>query len=365
MTSNERRNPVAEIPLFDVDADASVAMSRQYRDRMHALVGAALGRRSHFILPYAAGIVDHISYAWLARQVDPYLEEIRHVARLLGRPGAFFLNAVYEWSCSTSVGPEPQGEGARMIRVLDWGLAGIGQHVVIARHATRHGPFYNATWPGYAGVVNAMAPGRFSAAINQAPRVPVLGLAPLDDAIALLKVMASSDTILASHLLRTVFEEAPDYAAAVAMLADTEVALAAPALFAVSGVAPDEGCIVEALGHQRRVHHAGAHPQAVLGMANQWLSRDLKGRPRNEAVTTLPAMDAATNNALRQAIITRLQQGAFAGCRDLVEPVLNSQTVMVVVANAARGEMTVEALDPPRGEIIPRLVARRTLRHAA
>ena len=35
-----------------------------------------------------------------------------------------------------------------------------------------HGPageFYSVTWPGFVGVLTAMAPGRFAAAINQAP----------------------------------------------------------------------------------------------------------------------------------------------------------------------------------------------------
>ena len=33
----------------------------------------------------------------------------------------------------------------------------------------RPGEFYSVTWPGYVGTLTAMAPGRFGAAINQAP----------------------------------------------------------------------------------------------------------------------------------------------------------------------------------------------------
>lgn len=355
---------IAEIPLLNIDAHPSAEMCRRDPDRMHALVAAALGRRSHLALPLAARLVNRISRAWLTRQADSYLDEIRHVASLLGRPGAFFLNAIYEWACSTSVGPEPSGEGARMIRVLDWGLAGIGRHVVIARHPTEHGPFYNATWPGYAGVVNAMAPGRFCAAINQAPRVPVLGLAPLDDMIARLRLYASSDRTLASHLLRSVFKSAPDYEAAIEMLTSERVTLAAPALFAVSGTAPDDGCVVEAIGRERRVPRTKDAPRGVLGIANQWLSPDLRGNARNASVTTSPAMRPEANNAARCAIVSRLQEGEFRGSSDLVEPVLNSHTVIVMTANAGTGALAVEALDPPPGEIIPQLVARRSLRHA-
>jgi hypothetical protein len=352
---------IAEIPLVHVDAHASAATCRHDLDRMQALVRSAMSRRSHFVLPFVTRLVDDISYVWLARQVDSYLEEIRHVAGLLGRPGAFFLNAVYEWSCSTSVGPAPSGRGARMIRVLDWGLAGMGKHAVIARHETPHGVFYNATWPGYAGVVNAMAPGRFCAAINQAPRVPITGFAPLDDMMTRLRLFSATDTTLASHLLRRVFETAPDYKSAVAMLADPKVQLAAPALFALSGVTPHEGCVIEAFGKMRRVHRASESPNAILGIANQWLSPDLKGKARNESITVAPALAPEANNALRRAIVSRFQEGEFRGSADLVEPVLNSQTVMVMVGNAGSGEMSIEALDPPPGAILPKLVARRSL----
>jgi hypothetical protein len=355
---------IAEIPLVPVDAHASAAMCRHDLDRLQALVHSALSRRSHVLLPLATKIVDSISRAWLARQIDSYLEEIGHVAALLGRPGAFFLNAVYEWSCSTSMGPAPGEHGARMIRVLDWGLAGMGKHAIIAHHTTPHGDFYNATWPGYAGIVNAMAPGRFCAAINQAPRMPILGLGPIDEMITRLRIFAARKTTLASHLLRRVFETAPDYAAAVEMLTDSAVSLAAPALFALSGVEPEEGCVIEAFGTERRIHHADDAPGGILGIANQWLSPDLKGKARNESITVAPALEPEANNALRRAIVTELQRHDFRGSADLMEPVLNSHTVMVITGNAATGELTVEALDPPPGAILPKPVARRQIRAA-
>lgn len=355
---------VFEIPLVAVDADASADMCRHDLDRVRSLVRSAMGRRSHPVLPLVTRVVDHISYKWLARQADSYLEEIRGAARLIGRPGVFFLNAVYEWSCSTSIGPDPLGRGARMIRVLDWGLAGMGRHAIVARHRGKAGAFYNATWPGYAGVVNAMAPGRFCAAINQAPRIPILGLGAFDEMIARLRLFASSATTLASHLLRRVFETAPDYEAAVEMLADSRVMLAAPALFALSGVEPDQGCVIEAFGRERRIHAMKHAANGMLGIANQWLSPDLKGQARNDATTVAPGLSPEANNQLRREMITCLQRKReFRGSRDLAEPVLNSLTVMVMLGNAESGDLSIEALDPPAGAILPRLVARRTLRH--
>lgn len=356
---------IAEIPVLEVGPLPSADLCRHDPEAVHRLMNAALSGRSHRLLPFVTRLCDRISLSWLLRQADPYLEEIRHVATLIKRPGAYFLNTIYEWACSTSVAADPGGDGARMIRVLDWGLAGLGRHVVIARQETAHGPFYNATWPGYAGVHTAMAPGRFSAAINQAPRVPVFGIDALDRMVTRLRVLRSRDTVLASHLLRRVFEDAPDYRSAVAMLSDPSVALAMPALFVLAGTEADQGCVVEGLGRERRVHRIADADPLALGIANQWLSPDLRGSARNEAVPTGLRVPAETNNRARQATIVGLQKRASVGAEDLPEPVLNSLTVMVVAANARRGEMTVEALDRAGESIIPRVVARRALRHLA
>jgi hypothetical protein len=192
--------------------------------------------------------------------------------------------------------------------------------------------------------------------------MPVLGLQLLDDIVTQFRVLRSRGVIPAAHLLRRTFEEAADFAAAVAMLADETIAVAMPALFTVAGVEAEEFCIVEAWGRERRVHRAGSGGPPVLGVANQWLSPGLRGRARNRAVTSGAPTTPEENNAVRRATICRLQAGDFRGAADLPEPVINSDTVMVVVANARRGEMVVEALDPPAGRIMPRVVARRRVR---
>jgi hypothetical protein len=350
---------IADIPVFEVGLLPSADLCRQNLDRVRHLIDEALSRRSHLLLPLAARFLDGVSHSWLARQASPYLEEIRQVASAVGRPGIYFLNTIYEWACSTSAAPDPGGDGARMIRVLDWGLSGIGSHVVIARHETEHGAFFNPTWPGYAGVVTAMAPGRFAAAINQGPRMPVLGMHLLDDIVTHLRVLAARGVVPAAHLLRRTFEDAADFERAIEILSDEDVAIAMPALFMIAGVEPEQCCVVEAWGFKRRVHYAGDTASQALGVANQWLSPDLAGRARCvPGATTHPE----ENNSARRAIITELQRGAFHGASDLPEPVINRHTVMVVTANARQGEIVVEALGPPSGQTIPRVVARRSLR---
>ena len=271
---------VPGIPVHEVADRPSVALMNRDLPGAQALVQEALSRRSHPLLPLAVRLADRVSRAWLARQGNPYLHEIREAAALLGRPGAYFLNVCYEWACSTSVAPDPGGAGVRMIRILDWGLAGLGRYVVIARQDTPVGAFYNPTWPGFAGVVTGMAPGRFAAAINQAPRVPVLGVAGIDDGIVRLRMLGARGRVPATHLLRRVFETAPDYRSAVAQLADEGADLAMPALFSIAGTGRNEGCVIEAFRRRRRIHPLSERTSGAIGVANQWLSSDLAGRAR-------------------------------------------------------------------------------------
>ena len=355
---------IGEIPLTAVGAGGAAALFDAHADRAAALIETAL--RSHPFLPTAAAVADRFSKRWLERQRNPYLDEISHIAARLGRPGVYFFNIVYEWACSTSAAPDPAGAGARLIRVLDWGLTGIGRYVVIARHETTCGAFYNATWPGYAGVLTAMAPGRFAAAINQAPRLPIFGPRWLDEVAGRLRMLRQDGAIPAAHLLRRVFEEARDYEAAVAMLADERHRLAMPALFVVSGTTADEACVIEAIACQRRLHRARPADGFTIGVANDWLSGDLAGVPRRHAVEWSATASPRENNRVRRSNVCALQRGRFDGAAHLAAPVLNGHTVLVAAANAASGDMMVEALDPvPGAGKLPRVVARRELRHAS
>lgn len=353
---------VAEIPLTPVGKGGAADLFEAHPEKAAALITTALN--SHPLLPLGAAVADVMSRRWLERQRNPYLGEIRRVAAGLARPGVYFLNVVYEWACSTSAAPDPGGSGMRLIRVLDWGLHGIGRHVVIARQPSRHGVFYNATWPGFAGVLTAMAPRRFAAAINQAPRLSIFGPRWIDEVAGRVRMLRARQAIPAAHLLRRVFEEAGDYAEARRMLADEAQRLAMPALFTLAGMVPQEACIIEAIGQRRRIHDAAADDGFTIGIANDWLSEDLPGEARAHALDGAGTISPRENNRARRSIICALQRGAFAGAAGLVPPVINSHTVMVVSANPAMGEMTVEALDPIPGVTpVPHVVARRALRH--
>jgi hypothetical protein len=344
------RSPMHQLPFIEAGSGGALALYKALPHETAALVRTALG--AHPLLAVAAPTADALSRRWLDRQENPYRQEIHEVARRLGRPGAYLLNIVYEWACSTATGPDPDGEGARMVRVLDWGMPGIGRYLALARHETAAGPYVAATWPGYAGVLTAMAPGRFSAAINQAPKQPLVGLPIVDDVGLRLQMLRSKRAIPATHLLRQVFETAADYHAAVAMLSDTGVRLAMPAIFIVSGTRAEHGCIIEARDSRRRVHVAANAEGWVTGVANAWLG-DWPGTPRLHAHVKQPGETPESNNRERRRLVGEMQRGAA-----LEAPVLNRHTVMVARMSAARGEIEAEAYDLPPGAAVPALVGR-------
>jgi hypothetical protein len=335
------------IPVIDAGSGGALALYHHARDEAASLVATALG--AHPLLAAAARPGDLVSRRWLARQGSPYLPEIDAVARGIGRPGVYLLNAIYEWACSTSAGPDPAGEGNRMIRILDWGLPGIGRYVVVGRHESPAGPWFNVTWPGYAGVLTAMAPGRFSAAINQAPRRAATGHRLTDEVASRIRMLRGRNGSPAAHLLRRVFETAPDYAAALAMLADEATALAVPAIFTLSGVASDEAAIVEALERRRRIRTAGKAADRIVATANDWQGADWPGDGRRYVGRCCPALDPVEDNRRRRQGVHALQRRAFAGHADLRAPVLNGHSVLIAVMNARRGILRVEALDRAHG----------------
>ena len=347
---------IAEIPVLMIAAGRPFE-SPGWTGRIRNLVAAVLA--THPALPLAVRIGDPLSRRWLMRQGNPYLDEILSAAAALGRPGAFLLNVIYEWACATSAAPDPAGAGARMIRVLDWGLHGLGTHLVISRQSGPAGEFLNLTWPGFVGVITGMAPRRFAAAINQAPRDTSAGLTWLNAAMIRLAMLRDAATVPASHLLRQVFETAADFDAAVAMLTSPDHALAAPAFFTLSGTEPHRCCVIEARGTARRIHHVGSG--TGVGVANDWLEPGFPGAPHAPPPEWRGRLSPAEYNTVRHDRICAAQTGEFAGACDLEPPVINSQTVMVAVMNARTGLLHVEALAARALGRTPVVVARRAM----
>ncbi len=304
------------IPIIDAGADFPVQTLAAATARAHLLMNIATRGVPRFALKG----LDAVSRHWLVRHANSYLGEIDQISAKLGRPGAYYLAINYEWGCTVGVGPGPGHTAPRLARTLDWGIAGIGRNIIAARVAGTAGPFTALTWPGFTGVMQAMAPGRFSAAINQAPMRRLGGGTLVTDWAANRIRVWNMPHQLAAHLLRRVFETAPDYTSARAMLRDEPIA--APATFTLAGIHPHETCVIERLEAQAHVIDGPA------GATNHWRGLDHGARSRG--------LDSEGRLAAMMATGAHELSTEFGW---LKAPILNPTTRLVMVADAAQGRL--------------------------
>jgi hypothetical protein len=280
--------PLPEIPVIDIGPAGPVELVRRARPQAEALLRAA---RRQFTGPLV-DLADWRARRWLVRAGNPYLADMDAIAAALGARGVHGLNLSYEWGCTSGVDPARDGPGMVLRRTLDWPAHGLGRQVVVARRDGPAGPWLDLTWPGFVGVFTALAPGRYAAAINQAPLRRRSGLMPADWLADRLRV-GRSHAMPPAHLLRWVFETCRSYTEARAAITDTPICL--PALFILAGAAPGEGCIIE------RVEDDAAVVEAPACIANDWLTGkfgrgtgrgyDSRGRQAQLAATPLDGTD--------------------------------------------------------------------------
>lgn len=256
------------IPFVDLRGKTLIDLLRAYPDKAAALVKG--GRRSYGILSDAAAalalpLADKRSLAWLKRSENPYLYEIDTFAHILEIPGIYTFNIAFEWGCTGGV--YRNGEHVSMLRVLDWPFKALGQHVMVLLQSSKAGEFYNISWPGVTGMFTGLAPGRFSAAIHQAP-MRRHGLTFPGDWMKNRKMLSRSTYLPPAHLLRQVFEQAESYETAKSMLARTPIAV--PAIFILAGTREGQGCVIERLETAAEIHELGAQQQVVA--ANHFTS---------------------------------------------------------------------------------------------
>ena len=319
-----------EIPVFDcgtLGAAHLVEMALPHAKRM-----MEMGRRN-YSGPVLA-LTDWRSRRWLARNESPYAAEIDRIAKRLDLTGAHALNVSFEWACtSAAVGPV-------LLRALDWPFDGLGRAVVVARHQGSAGPWLNVTWPGFVGALTGLAPGRFAAALNQAPLRYRTRVFPVDWLIERLKV-SRSRAMPPAHLLRFAFETARNFDHAVAMLRDTPIAL--PALFSLTG--PDgQAAIVE-----RQERSAIVHKGSEV-VANHWLNTEWNGRPRG--------IDSRGRQRGLKRQVEQFGNDLGQGFAWLRPPVLNRLTRLAASLNPATGALQVVGLERQGSIALP---ATRTL----
>lgn len=320
------------IPFVDLRGKTPVDLLRAYPDKGRALVAAArrtLGFASLAASAVALPLTERRSRGWLLRTRNPYLYEIETFADILGVRGAYTLNLCYEWGCTSGVWRT--GDTLSMLRVLDWPFPDLGRHVVVALQGGSVGDFYNVTWPGIAGVFNAMAPGRFSAALNLAPmRRHRLGY--VGDWLTNRAIAGGQDGVPPAHLLRHAFEHTENYDAAKELLATTKIAV--PAIFVLAGLEPGQGCVIERLEDRSEIRElaAGYHVAATNHFVGSFDRVGHGWRPRE--------IDSHG----------RLRQGNSIDERDMEKPllnwlhspILNADTRLCLIADAATGKLLVQ-----------------------
>jgi hypothetical protein len=333
-----RRVPeLARIPVIDTGPSFALETLKADPRRASLLFDAATRR----VPLRALRLLDSVSRRWLAKWDNAHLPEIDEVARRIGRPGTYFLSVHYEWACTCIVKPAETGASARLVRVLDWRTPGLGRHVMAARVAGPAGRYVTLTWPGYTGVIQGMAPRRFSAALNQAPMRFSAGLMPIDWVIGRAKLWQTPHPT-AAHVLRRAFDQSASYAEAKDLLMTAPIA--APAIYSLAGIAPDETCVIERTETAARVFEG----EAVA--ANHW-------QPEEPGCYEWRGRSRGIDSRGRAALMPALKAGLDADLSWLAPPVLNPHTRLVMVADAAEGRLVAQGYEADGAATEPLLLA--------
>lgn len=327
--------PMTALPFVDLRGKSPIDLLRSYPDVARQLIASA--RRSYgraaFLASYPGfRLGDRLAHRWLSDNKNPYLHEIESFAEILEAPGVKALNLSYEFGCTS--GAWRTGDTVSMLRVLDWPVMQLGRFAMVVLQSSRVGDYYNITWPATSGVYTAMAPGRFCAALNQAPSRRH-GWGAAGDWVTNALHMLKETGLPPAHLLRRVFETAVSYSEAKTMLMDTP--LAVPAIYTLAGTQPGEGCIIERLEHTVKVIELSAgqmvssanHFQSDLSQAGQgFRPREIDSAGRFKLSCSLGGHD--------------LEAQDF---RFLQAPIINANTRLAMVGDAATGRLMVQGYE--------------------
>ena len=263
-------NALPSIPVLDIPAGQEPALVSLAAEPERLALLLKTARRTY--TPWGVKVADALSRSWSARSASPYAQVVGRVGEAMGRPGAFLLNYSYEWGCTTGAADDPAAGGVTLSRTLDWPFDGLGQALIVVRQTAAAGAYLSVTWPGFAGVLTGMAPGRFAAAINQPP-LPLPGWGRAVGWLTARARVRRSTALPPDHLLRLVFETCADFDAAAALIRATPLCM--PAIFTLAGTEPGQTLVIE------RTETAAFHPASPIA-ANHWSSRPgPAGKPRN------------------------------------------------------------------------------------
>jgi hypothetical protein len=290
----------------------------------------------------AARLGDPFVRRWMRRSGSAYVEEIAAIAANVKRPGVWLLHGAYLFGCTALADEGPDGPHLR--RTLDWPFEGLGR---LAEVVSQHGPsgrYLNVTWPGFAGVLTASAPGRFAAAINQAPmrrRTEYDWLLWLDYVLNAFDGVRQTGKPPPEHVLREAFETCRTFGEARRLLETAPVAR--PVVFTLAGCTAGERVVIERDGQTCRTYRDDT------AVANAW-REDIPGwRPRR-----CGSEEPVTNNLLRRSAIVEWSGVHEPGFTWATPPVVNECTRLTVDMCPASGRLAVMGWEPDgRGSAVP------------
>src|SRR5882672_6073938 len=332
-TMNQPTIELVAIPVVDVREGGAVRHAIDASARARALRDGCLSwlpPSARMLLP----TLDGLTHRWLQRSRSPYLADVEAIAGALGFTGIWFLNGSYQWGC-TAVARDEDG-APWLARTLDWPFPGLGRRLEITRMRGAAGDFLNVTWPGYVGALTAMAPGRFAAAINQAPlwrRTRKPWLRPYDLAANALRTWRIR-SCPPDHLLREVFETCHDFGEAKRRL--ETVPIARPVIVTLIGCERGERCVIE------RTEEGFASRAEDTAAANDWLrsTEPWEARMNSAVLLTRSYEEAAARSRARcEAIASWPQPISRAGFAWVTPPVLNPMTRIAVEMCPAAGTL--------------------------
>src|SRR5262249_36872518 len=182
--------------------------------------------------------------------------------------------------------------------------------------------------PAAVGVLTGVAPGRFAAAINQAPMYRRTrgwpGLA-LDFALNAVATFRLSRHWPAAHLLRHVFDTCATFDDAVRVLSTAPIAK--PVLFSLSGTQRGEACLIE------RTQSDAVVWRGTTTIANDWHPSGARWPGHWMARSACPR-GTDDSERRRQCLENHVPHEAFDWVRP---PVRNAFTRLAVEASAATG----------------------------
>ncbi|MPZ39341.1 MAG: hypothetical protein GEU95_15035 [Rhizobiales bacterium] len=342
--------PLPAIPVVDIRSGGPVRRATEGAERVRALRDecvAWLPRAATAMLPG----IDAMTRRWLGRSRSPYIGEIGTIAATVGYSGIWFLNGCYQWGCTTLACE--QAGAPWLARTLDWPFPGLGRYLEIARMQGPAGVFDNVGWPGYAGALTASAPGRFAAAINQAPlrrRTHHPWLRPLDIALNALGTW-NIRHIPPDHLLRNVFETCPNYSEAKHRLETTPIAR--PAIYSLVGCESGERCVIE------RTEEGFVTRNENTSAANDWFESapSWEARTRADLMLTCTYEETAARSRARREHIANWTGQFSNGCFDWVTPpILNPYTRVAVEMCPATGILRAIGYETRPGAELPQAV---------